>query len=109
MKKIDFKNFSAVDVIEFAWEKRVPLIVISIIAAIISIIASFMITPLFKSEVVVFPAPNISTSKSLLSKSFTSRTGLLNFGEEETGSELAQQCRFGFAAANFSKLEESLS
>ncbi len=90
MKKIDFKNFSAVDVVVFAWEKRIPLIIITVLAGIISIIASFQITPLFKSEVVVFPAPNISTSKSLLSTNFASRTGLLNFGEEEQADQLLQ-------------------
>lgn len=90
MKKIDFKNFNAADVIAFAWEKRVMLIIISVAAAIISIIASFQITPLFKSEVVVFPAPNISISKSLLSDNYTSRAGVLNFGEEEQADQLLQ-------------------
>ena len=90
MKKIDFKSFNAVDVITFAWERRVPLIIISIVAAIVSIIASFQITPLFKSEVVVFPAPNISTSKILLSDNYVSRAGILNFGEEEQADQLLQ-------------------
>lgn len=90
MKKIDFKNFNAVDVITFAWERRLPLIIISVVAAIVSIIASLQITPLFKSEVVVFPVPNISTSKSLLSDNYASRTGLLNFGEEEQADQLLQ-------------------
>jgi uncharacterized protein involved in exopolysaccharide biosynthesis len=90
MDNKETNKFSAVDLILFAWEKRVPLIMITLIAAIISIIVSFMITPMFKSTVVLFPAPALSVSKTLLSDNYAVRGGLLTFGEEEQADQLLQ-------------------
>ncbi len=88
-KKKDFK-FSSVDLITFAWEKRIPLIIISAVAAIVSIIVSFQITELFKSTVVLFPAPSTSVSKALLSDQYAGSQALLAFGEEEQAEQLLQ-------------------
>lgn len=83
-------KFSAVDLVVFAWEKRIPLIIVTVIAAVISIIVSFSITPLYKSTVVLFPAPALSVSKTLLSDNYSVRGGLLTFGEEEQADQLLQ-------------------
>jgi uncharacterized protein involved in exopolysaccharide biosynthesis len=83
-------TFSSADLIVFAWEKRVPLIIITAIAAIASIIISLSITNLYKSQVVLFPAPNTSVSKYLLSEQFVGRSGLLSFGEEEQTEQMLQ-------------------
>lgn len=83
-------KFSAIDLIVFAWGKRTPLIIITVIAGIVSIIVSFQITPLYKSTVVLFPAPALSVSKTLLSDNYAVRGGLLTFGEEEQADQLLQ-------------------
>jgi uncharacterized integral membrane protein len=83
-------RFSSVDLIVFAWEKRIPLIIITAIAAIASIVISLSMTNLFKSQVVLFPAPNTSVSKYLLSDQYAGRTGLLAFGEEEQTEQMLQ-------------------
>ena len=85
----EFK-FSSVDLIVFAWEKRIPLIIITAAAAIASIIISLSMTNLFKSQVVLFPAPNTSVSKYLLSDQYAGRVGLLAFGEEEQTEQMLQ-------------------
>ena len=85
----EFK-FSSVDLIVFAWEKRIPLIIISGVAAVAAIIISLTMTNLFKSQVVLFPAPNTSVSKYLLSDQYAGRTGLLSFGEEEQTEQMLQ-------------------
>jgi uncharacterized integral membrane protein len=85
----EFK-FSSVDLIVFAWEKRIPLIIISAVAAVAAIIVSLTLTNLFKSQVVLFPAPNTSVSKYLLSDQYAGRTGLLSFGEEEQTEQMLQ-------------------
>jgi uncharacterized protein involved in exopolysaccharide biosynthesis len=88
-KKFSF-NLSSTDLIVFAWKKKIPLIIVFIIAAIGSIIISYQITPLFKSEVVMFAEPDAFVSKYLLSYTYTGRKGLLSFGEEEETEQLLQ-------------------
>ena len=83
-------RFSSVDLIVFAWEKRIPLIIITGVAAIASIIISLTMTNFFKSQVVLFPAPNTSISKYLLSDQYAGRIGLLAFGEEEQTEQMLQ-------------------
>jgi uncharacterized protein involved in exopolysaccharide biosynthesis len=88
-KKYKF-NLSSLDLIIFAWSKRLPLIIVTIIAAIVSIIVSYQITPLFKSEVVMFAEPDASVAKYLFSYSYVGRKGMLSFGEEEETEQLLQ-------------------
>jgi uncharacterized integral membrane protein len=90
MNNKESNKFSAVDLILFAWEKRIPLIIVTLVAAIVSIIVSFQITPKYKSTVVLFPAPALSVSKTLLSDNYSVRGGLLTFGEEEQADQLLQ-------------------
>jgi uncharacterized protein involved in exopolysaccharide biosynthesis len=79
-------NFSSVDLLIYLWEKRWILISVSILAAIVSIIAAFLITPKFKSTVVLFPA----FSKSILVGNYGERNNLYGFGEEEQAEQLLQ-------------------
>jgi len=88
-KKYKF-NLSTLDLLIFAWNKRIPLIIVTVIAAIVSIIVSYRITPLFKSEVVMFAEPDAFVSKYLLSYSYVGRKGMLSFGEEEETEWLLQ-------------------
>lgn len=83
-------RFSSVNVIGYVYDKRWPLIIITIIAAIISIIASFVITPKFKSRVVLFPTTSGAVGKSLMSKNVSSDADILRFGEEEDTERLLQ-------------------
>ncbi len=83
-------GFSSTDLIVFAWEKRIPLIIITGVAIIASIIISLMMTNMYKSKVVLFAAPNTSVSKYLLSNQFSGPIGLLAFGEEEQTEQLLQ-------------------
>lgn len=55
LKKYDF---ASLDILAYIWEKRMPLAIITIIAAIISLLISFTITPVFKSSLVIFPTSN---------------------------------------------------
>ena len=82
-------NFSSTDLLIYIWNKRIPLITISFIAAVASIIASFMITPKFRSNVVLFPTTTTSISKNLLTD-YYGRTTLYEIGEEEQAEQLMQ-------------------
>lgn len=87
-KKLSY-DFSSSDLLIFTWNKRIPLAVISIIAAIASTVASFMITEKFRSTVVMFPTADASVSRSLLGQDNpTSR--MYQIGMEEQSEQLMQ-------------------
>ena len=83
-------NFSSVDLLIYIWKKRLILTVISLVAAIVSLVISFQITPKFKSSVVMFPATGASVSKALLSANYMGKQDAYGFGEEEQAEQLLQ-------------------
>ena len=83
-------NFSSVDLLIYMWNKRKILVIVSVVAAIASIIVSLMITPKFKSSVIMFPTTGASISKSLLSSNYMGRQDAYGFGEEEQAEQLLQ-------------------
>ncbi len=83
-------KFESTDLIVYMWKRRIPLIIITVAAAIISILVSLTITPKFKSMVVLFPASESPVSKTLLQTNFQDRVGILGFGEEEQLERLLQ-------------------
>jgi len=83
-------NFESTDFILYVWKRKKPLILITLAAAIISILVSLAITPMFKSTVVMFPASESPVSKSLLQTNYQDRIGMLGFGEEEQLERILQ-------------------
>jgi len=84
--------YDAFDLIKFAWDKKWLLIGVSFTAFIASIIISLLITPRFRSQVILFPAASISVSKNLVETAvITSDTkDILTFGEDEEAERLLQ-------------------
>lgn len=74
-------RFDSMDLAVYIWKKRIPLLIITFAAGVISIIASLLITPRFKSSVVIFPTAQTSVSKSILMNEFL--WNFQDFGEEE--------------------------
>ncbi|MCF6366735.1 MAG: Wzz/FepE/Etk N-terminal domain-containing protein [Bacteroidales bacterium] len=85
--KSSFSNDS-VDLLVFLYKKRKPIILITLIGAIASIIVSLMMTPMYKSTVVMYAASSASVSKSLLTNS--GRGNMMAFGDEEETEQLLQ-------------------
>ena len=83
-------NYSSLDLIIFAWKKRTTILIVGFIAAVASVIVSYQITPLFKSEVVMFAPSSTPISKYLFSQNYVADHGLLSFGEEEQIEQLIQ-------------------
>lgn len=83
-------NFNSVDLLIYIWKKRAILIGVGLITGIASIIISFMITPMFQSSVIMFPASNASVSKDLLSQNYSGRQNVHGFGEEAQAEQLLQ-------------------
>jgi len=77
----------AQDLVVFLWRKKWILILISIIAAIISAIASLLMTELFRSTAIVFPA---ATSTVSFSEQRNAKASSMDFGEEDQAEQLLQ-------------------
>jgi len=80
-------DFNSTNFFIFLWNWRKVLIIVTIAAAILSVGASFFITPKYKSTVVLFPTSTNSISKVFLSGS---NQNILEFGEEEQAEQLLQ-------------------
>lgn len=89
-KKKDQFNFNSTDFITYLWSKRIPLILISLVAAIVSTVVALSITPKYKSSVVMFPTNSTAISKGLLSGSSLYTEDVMSFGEEEEAEQLMQ-------------------
>ncbi len=81
-------RFDSIDLAIYIWKKRIPLLIITFAAGVISIIGSIMITPRFKSTVVLFPTSEASTPKSLLQMNY--QLDFQAVGEEEQVEAIMQ-------------------
>lgn len=84
------KNFDSTNLIFFLFSYRKPLIIISLLAAIISAVVSLMIQEKYLSTVILFPAATNSISKSLMTEDFSAKQDINAFGEEEEAEQLLQ-------------------
>lgn len=78
------------DLVLFLWARRKLILSVTALGAVAGLVAAFMITPLYKSEVVMFAAVTNSVSKSLLNEQSTGRDDILALGDEEDSEQLLQ-------------------
>jgi uncharacterized protein involved in exopolysaccharide biosynthesis len=90
MKEKKNYDFASTDLLVYIWEKRVPLIIISLFAAVTSLIVSLTIVPMFKSTVILFPTASASLSRNLLAENYSGRFSIYEIGEEEQAEQLLQ-------------------
>lgn len=83
-------DFNSTDFLIYMWNKRVPLLIITFLAGVASILISFTITPKFRSTVVMFPTTSTSISKNLLADNYGGRSSMYEIGEEEQSEQLMQ-------------------
>lgn len=71
----------------FIWLKRKVILIITAIAFVASIVVSLLLTPIFKSTAIVFPA---ATSTVSFSEQRNAKASSMDFGEEEQAEQLVQ-------------------
>jgi len=71
----------------FIWRKRKLLAIVTGLAAVASIVVSFLMTPLYRSTAIVFPA---ATSTVSFSEQRNAKAASMDFGEEEQAEQLVQ-------------------
>ncbi|MCX6233996.1 MAG: Wzz/FepE/Etk N-terminal domain-containing protein [Bacteroidetes bacterium] len=86
------KDFDSSNFILFLIVWRKPVLIISILAFVLSVIFSspWFITPLYKSTVVMYPTSVSSISKALLSETYGGKEDILAFGEDEQTEQMLQ-------------------
>lgn len=84
-------NFNSMDIIRFIFKHKWPIMAVTLIAAIVSVVVSYMITPKFKSSVILFPKTQVSASHALsTSELIDPDDHIMNFGDEEATEQLIQ-------------------
>jgi LPS O-antigen subunit length determinant protein (WzzB/FepE family) len=71
----------------FIWRKRKILMIVTGAAGVVSLIVSLLMTPIFRSTAVVFPA---ATSTVSFSEQRNAKAAAMDFGEEEHAEQLVQ-------------------
>ena len=78
------------DLVIYLWARRTLIGGILLAGLVAGVIAAFWITPLYQSEVIMFPAVTNSVSKALLNEQSTGRDDILALGDEEDSEQLIQ-------------------
>lgn len=78
------------DLVLYLWQRRRLIIGVTLIGLVAGVAAAFLITPLYRSEVIMFPAITNSASKALLNEQATGRDDILALGDEEDSEQLLQ-------------------
>ncbi len=91
-RKDDSESFDSTNILLFLHKWRKPLIIVTSVAIIASIIfsSSFFITPKFKSTVILYPAASNAVSKALLTENPSATDDILKFGAEEETEQMLQ-------------------
>ena len=86
------KEFNSTSLLFFLIKWRKPLIIITSIGILASIIFSspYFIKPKYKSTVIMFPVATNSVSKVLLSQNSPIKEDIMGIGEEEQAEQLIQ-------------------
>jgi uncharacterized protein involved in exopolysaccharide biosynthesis len=79
------------DIIRFIFKHKWPIITITLIAAIASVIVSLIIEPKFKSSVIFYPKTQVAASHALTTSELIDPDDhIMNFGDEEATEQLIQ-------------------
>ncbi|MBK9175450.1 MAG: hypothetical protein IPM46_03760 [Flavobacteriales bacterium] len=78
------------DLVLYLWARRRLILGITLFGLVAGVAAAFIITPLYRSEVILFPAVTNSASKALLNEQSTGRDDILALGDEEDSEQLLQ-------------------
>ena len=84
------KRLDSTHLFAFFYKWRKAIMAVAALAFLSSAGVAWMIPEKFKSTVILFPAPSVSISKSLLSQNSNPNSDLLQFGEEDDMERMLQ-------------------
>jgi uncharacterized protein involved in exopolysaccharide biosynthesis len=80
-------NESRENLLLFIWRRRKLILIITGVAAVASVVISLLLTPIYRSSAIVFPA---ATSTVSFSEQRNAKASSMDFGEEEQAEQLVQ-------------------
>lgn len=72
----------------YIWRKK--LLIVTLIAALLSVSVSFLLSPQYKSTAIVFPARTFSVSKLLIEQNQGAQEDYMDIGDEDDAEKLLQ-------------------
>ncbi len=72
----------------YKWRKK--LIIVTVLAAVLSIIASFIIAPQYKATAIIFPSRTFSVAKLLVEQNAGNQEDYMELGDEDDAEKLLQ-------------------
>lgn len=94
------KSFDTLDIFVYLWKKKIPLIIITVIGAVVSIVVSLMLPNYYKATTVLFPTTFISPSTSLLHINTNQETDPTLIGNEDDLERMIQLLQSDFITNN---------
>ncbi len=85
------QQFNSFSLVQFMWKKRKTLILVCIVVAVVSLIASFLIKPKFKSTAVIYAPRTNSTAKILLNdETYNERLDMKAYADDEETEQMME-------------------
>ncbi|MBP5649906.1 MAG: hypothetical protein J6X01_02370 [Bacteroidales bacterium] len=85
------RQFNSFSLVQFMWQKRKTLILVCLVVAVVSLIASFLVTPKFKSTAIVYAPRTNSVAKILLNEeSYNERLDMKAYAEDEETEQMME-------------------
>jgi len=86
-------NFDAIEIFIFLWKKKIPIVIITTLGIITSIIAAYTIPEKYKSTATIFPAQLVSSTKTVVQET---KWDLTQFAGETETEQLLQVLKSNF-------------
>lgn len=85
------QQFNSFSLVQFMWQKRKTLILVCLVVAVVSLIASFLVTPKFKSTAIVYAPRTNSVAKILLNEeSYNERLDMKAYADDEETEQMME-------------------
>lgn len=85
------QQFNSFSLVQFMWQKRKTLILVCLVVAVVSLIASFLIRPKFKSTAIVYAPRTNSVAKILLNgETYNERLDMKAYAEDEETEQMME-------------------
>lgn len=85
------QQFNSFSLVQFIWKKRKTLILVCLVVAVVSLIASFLVTPKFKSTAIVYAPRTNSVAKILLNEeTYNERLDMKAYADDEETEQMME-------------------
>ncbi|MBO6050965.1 MAG: hypothetical protein J6P65_03165 [Bacteroidales bacterium] len=85
------RQFNSFSLVQFMWQKRKTLFLVCLVVAVVSLIASFLVTPKFKSTAIVYAPRTNSVAKILLNEeSYNERLDMKAYADDEETEQMME-------------------